>query len=207
LRVPDGTLSNIAASASPCIVPPGDDGCSATITWSTTAPSATAAVWMNAGAGEATLVACGKSGQASSPRILSGTSHTFSLYATPACDANSTALIGVRVASVDVSASAQPVPPTQGRIDVAPNPCLLGGRSTCTSVISWHAAVLSGTARVFVKQGNGAPQLFACGLAGQQQAPWIHPRAEFTFTLDAAPTCDASPQKTLLASVTVTAQE
>jgi len=132
----------------------------------------------------------------------------LSLYATPACDANSTALIGVRVASVDVSASeAQPVPPIQGRIEVAPNPCLLGGSSTCTNIISWHAAVLSGTARVFVKQGSGAPQLFACGLDGQQQAPWIQPGAEFTFSLDAAPTCDASPQKALLARVTVTAQQ
>jgi hypothetical protein len=75
-------------------------------------------------------------------------------------------------------------------------------------VISWHAAVSSGTAQVFVRQGVGAPQLFACGIEGLQQAPWIQRDAQFTFTLYATPVCDSEmPQHAPLASVTVTAQQ
>jgi hypothetical protein len=65
-----------------------------------------------------------------------------------------------------------------------------------------------GTARVFVRQGTDAPQLFACGIDGQQQAPWIQLDAQFTFTLHAMPTCDSEfPQDAPLATVTVTAQK
>jgi hypothetical protein len=210
LKVPAGTSSNIDAAQSPCIVQPGEDGCSTSITWSTTAQSATAAVWMNTGIDGATLLACGKSGLASTPWIRPDTPYTFSLYATPACGGNSPEVTGVRVASVLVSASPAPSvpgPPIQASIDAAANPCHLDSSSLCATTISWHAGVLSGTARVFVKQGDSAPQLFACGIGGQQQAPWIQPQVPFTFTLDAAPTCDSSPQNAPLASVTVTAQQ
>jgi hypothetical protein len=212
LNVPAGTQSNIVATPGTCLVQPGDDGCSTTLTWSTTAPSATAAVWMLTGAGEATLVACGKSGQTSTPRVRLGSPYTFSLYATPVCGGGAPALNGVRLASAEVSASygqsaPPPAPPTiQATISAAPNPCVLGGSSTCTTTISWHAAVSSGTARVFVQSGNSAPALFGCGIDAVQQAPWIQRQVAFTFILDAAPTCDSSPPNATLASVVVTAQ-
>jgi hypothetical protein len=109
----------------------------------------------------------------------------------------------VRLATVVVSAE----PPIEGSIDASPMLCHLGSAPTCATTISWRAAVRSGTARVFVKPGNGAAQLFACGSDGQQPAPWIRAGMPFTFTLDAAPACDASPQAAPLASVTVTAAE
>jgi hypothetical protein len=41
--------------------------------------------------------------------------------------------------------------------------CARASIAACAAAISWHAAVLSGTARLFVPPGNGAPLLFACG--------------------------------------------
>jgi len=210
LNVPDGTLSNLEAPSSPCLVQPGEDGCSTNVAWSTTAPSATAAVWMSGGTVGATLLACGKSGHAITPRMPPGTSYTLSLYATPACGGARPGVRGVRLATVLVGAlpSAPPQEPSiEGSIDASPIPCQLGSAPTCSTTISWRAAVLSGTARVFVKPANSAAQLFACGSDGQQQAPWIQAGVPFTFTLDAAPACDASPQTAPLASVTVTAAE
>jgi hypothetical protein len=206
LKVPDGTLSNLDAPSSPCVVQPGEDGCSTSVAWNTTAPSATAALWMSGGTGGATLLACGKSGHMLTPRMQSGSAYTLSLYATPACGGDRPEVRGVRLATLLVSALPPPLPepPIQVSIEASPNPCHLGSATTCNTTISWRAAVVSGTARVFVTPGNGAPQLFACGSDGQQQAPWIQAGVPFTFTLDAAPACDASPQSAPLAGVTVT---
>jgi hypothetical protein len=97
-------------------------------------------------------------------------------------------------------------PSPEGSIDASPNLCDLEFISLCTTTISWLAAVQSETARVFVRLGDGPPRLFACGNAGEQQAPWIRRGVQYTFTLDAAPSCDSPPQLSPLASVTVTGQ-
>ena len=214
LTVPAGTASHISTSG-PCLIQPNTDRCSTTLMWNTTAQSATAAVWLDTGSGGPTLIACGKNGQVITPLIRTGTAYTFSLHATPACGGSTTDMTGVRVASVLVTATASPSdqgsttsPSDQGSISATPNPCSVRSNPTCTAVISWHAAVSSGTAQVFVRQGAGAPQLFACGIAGQQQAPWIQPAAQYTFTLHVAPACNSTfPQNAPLASVTVTAQQ
>lgn len=209
LSVPSDTVSSIVASSSPCIVQQGENGCSTSIMWNTDAPSATAAVWVNEGTGAPTLFACGKSGQAITPSIRLDTAYSFSLYATPSCGGNRTEATGVRVASVlatALPAAPATAPSIQGSIDASPNPCHTGLAATCSTTISWHAAVISGTARVFVKQGSGAPQLFACGIDGQQQAPWIQGKTPFTFILDVASTC-ASPPNATVASATVTASD
>jgi hypothetical protein len=206
LNVPAGTASHISTSPGPCIVQPNTGTCSTTVTWNTTARSATAAVWADSGSGSPTLVACGKSGEAIAPWLRPDTTYMFSLYATPACDGSTTDVTGVRVASVQVTATTGPS--DEGGISATPNPCTLGSSPICATVVSWHAAVSSGTAQVFVRQGAGAPQLFACGIDGQQQAPWIQPDAEYTFTLHVAPAClSAFPQNAPVASVTVRAQE
>ena len=97
-------------------------------------------------------------------------------------------------------------PSPHGSIDASPNPCHLVFGSLCTTTISWLAVVQSETARVFVRRGDDPPRLFACGTAGQQLAPWIRRDVQYTFTLDAASSCDSSPQLSPLASVTVTGQ-
>jgi hypothetical protein len=200
LRVPADTASHI--SSSPCVIPPDTNACSATIRWNTAAQSATAAVWVDAGSGRPTLVACGKEGQTIAPWVQPDTAYTFSLYATPACGGSATEVTGVRVASVLVTATT-----AQGGISATPNPCKSGSNSTCAAVISWQAAVSSGTARVFVARGNEAPRLFACGPAGQQHASWIQLGEQFTFTLYAASSCASDlPQTAPLARVAVTAQ-
>lgn len=112
------------------------------------------------------------------------------------------------IAAFALPGLASPVsgPSLQGSIDASPNPCHLGFSSLCTTTIVWLAAVQSETARVFVRQGDGPPRLFACGNAGQQEAPWIRRGVQYTFTLDAASSCDSPPQHSPLASVTVTGQ-
>jgi hypothetical protein len=109
----------------------------------------------------------------------------------------------------DIAAFALPRPDPeslQGSIDASPNLCDLEFVSLCSTTISWLAAVQSETARVFVRLGDGPPRLFACGNAGEQQAPWIRRGVQYTFTLDAASSCDSPPQLSPLASVTVTGQ-
>ena len=49
-----------------------------------------------------------------------------------------------------------PEPSISGVIDASPNPCVPGLTGMCSTTISWHATVVSGTARVFVQQGDGA---------------------------------------------------
>ena len=203
LRVPADTASTISAFPGRCIIQPDTNACSTTITWNTAARAATAAVWVDTGNGSPTLMACGKKGQAMIPWIQPDTAYTFSLHATPVCNGSSTDVTGVRVASVLVSATT-----SQGGISATPNPCTSGSSSTCAVVISWQAAVPSGTARVFVRRGSEAPQLFACGIEGLQHAPWIQRDAQFTFTLYAAPACGSEvPPHAPLASVNVTAQQ
>jgi hypothetical protein len=114
----------------------------------------------------------------------------------------------------DIAAFALPVPDShvpgrpspEGSIDASPNSCDPGFSSLCTTTIVWLAAVQSETARVFVRRGDDPPRLFACGIEGQQEAPWIQRDVQYTFTLDAASSCDLPPQLLPLASVTVTGQ-
>jgi hypothetical protein len=69
--------------------------------------------------------------------------------------------------------------------------------------LSWQ----SETARVFVRRGDDPPRLFACG--NRPASSWrrgLGWDVQYTFTLDAASSCDSSPQLSPLASVTVTGQ-
>ena len=96
------------------------------------------------------------------------------------------------------SANAQGVTTESGSISA--KSCVLttftgGSHDTCTSTVSWTSN--SETACVYA---NG--HLFACGMSGSQPAPWIHSSGD-TFSLYS----DKSTASTLLASVTVIAQD
>lgn len=61
-----------------------------------------------------------------------------------------------------------------GKLEAAPNPCLLGSSGLCNSTISWSAANTYGIVSVYV---NGGPYsggaLFASNITGSLDAPWI----------------------------------
>ena len=105
LTIPAGSTSSITATPNPCVVPLGQSSCPATIAWSTTAPSATAAVWITPAGGSSTLAACGKSGQ-SNISLAAGSNYTVAVEARPICDASVSSLTGVQVASAQVTVSA-----------------------------------------------------------------------------------------------------
>jgi hypothetical protein len=105
LLVPGGTSDQISASPNPCTVSPPETSCSTTVTWNTYTPYGSGALWVTAGISAPMLVGCGRQGQVSIPWIQTGVVYTLRLYATPACDANTTVVTGVQVASAEVSAT------------------------------------------------------------------------------------------------------
>ena len=96
LKQPAGSVSSVSLSG-------------LTASWNTNAPSATAALWLDLGGGNASLVACGKSGSAYVANAPVGA--VLALYATPACNGATTRITGVRIATAQVTSST-PAPPS-----------------------------------------------------------------------------------------------
>jgi hypothetical protein len=101
LRPPAGP-SSVAATPNPCA--PRADGvtCETTIHWSTSAASATAALWLDADGDTPSRLACGKDGEAVVSNLDPNRRYRVTLWATPWCDSTSTTQTGIAVAATEV---------------------------------------------------------------------------------------------------------
>jgi hypothetical protein len=108
LKPPAGP-SMVAVSPNPCDVRT-DVTCDTAVTWSTSAASATAALWLEADGEPPLRLGCGKNGTAIVPNVDRNHRYRVTLWATPWCDSTSTTKTGVAVAEADVHAAAAPIP-------------------------------------------------------------------------------------------------
>lgn len=90
-----------------------------------------------------------------------------------------------------------------GTISAAPNPCTIpSGASMCTTTITWQTQNLSAAEVTVLEQPGGTENLFAGGVSGSSDAPWIQgPPRTYTFTLYDT----SSGSRVRLASITVAA--
>src|SRR5581483_9289927 len=88
-------------------------------------------------------------------------------------------------------------------ISASPNPCpTISGQTSCKSTLSWNAAENS-QAQIWVSMDSSPEQLFACGVAGSQSAPWILPGHGYTFTLYQSQDCTSATKGNYLNAVFV----
>lgn len=182
-----GSLT-IAGTPSPCIATAAGP-CTSTITWNAYGP---AQIWLQVdGQPNETLFACNASGTQAAPWIQAGHTYTFSMYQATSCS------LGGRGAAIN-SVSIQGVPVISGN----PSPCPMNQAGQCTVTINWNSY---GTSQVWLQvDGQATDKLFACGIGGTAQAPWILPTHRYVFSVYQASSCAPNARTgTALGSVTI----
>jgi len=170
-------LLTLTATPNPCIANPGSL-CSTILNWNA---GAVAQIWVQVdGQSNGSLLACGTGGATPVSWIQPNHVYSFSLYQASSCDPAG------RIGSPIDLVSVRGVPFISG----SPASCPATQAGVCTATINWNNYSL---AQVWVQvDGQTNSTLFACGVSGAQQAPWIRPGHTYSFSVYQASSCASS---------------